>query len=1746
MPRRRYPPGHPCYSCLDGQVLGPNGVCVDADEAGGGPLPGDCGLDEDCPPGQLCQNGRCTPGEGEFLDFLDDPASGGGMEATSRGDSALPYPVPQFEEVSAHALTRDKIVVNKGLSTYFWDFDLTSEFDPFKKLIKQEQFQELLNGLGEEFDGGALPAPFEGLDNTQLQTRRYYDFPYLCDSYNLYSRASEDAQDPVVSEIVRPSIMDPLRWAAGKVWGYTPHINPTKLPSMGAYSDSLISWNGVPGEFPFNYRTREIGAKSKEWSFIYDLKNNVFDYNNFISISFSKAIKSGSVKGEKKVVFVQKDVSPADLDRLGLEEGDLGNTFLEEEFWINLDGSYWSAQDPTPGLEFLKAYLSGYGDKNDPDRYKAIMSKLVGEKGKGILSSENQKLDYYDYSHRIKMPIFEREDKQISFSSKLAASVSLHSNFLESRITPSRDRDPLKDPKVDIENFKEFEGPEVSMSNVYRYFKEFVKKDTDSECKTGLYNDEILKFTSKNISDHFSEIYSKYKKSFPMVAEVSFDTVQNNSIADLFQSHGMDKYFLDTYEKYESQEDMGDGSHYPQTYTQEGESFDLASMTKLTNLDMFGKASITNGDVFFTEFLEQAADLDPLSTSPIDLNYATYNRNLNGLISNEKILFRTPRINTNLGSFLLALDTRTIERFDEAMFPLGAHLPEHFSTALASLNREMFSAKLQGLAWENYNNRPDDYVDTDQRDTRDYSTIAGRFRTFEDVIAGKFAYTEVVGYVVRKYDITSGVQTARLVQKFYFMDSSEVQKIQFLDSQIKYNKKYRYYISAITAVIGSKYTYAIAGDSGGEDIRANLLNLYLEGDIDVVSMDLLRDWYETDVAKGEAQIKCIVRSAPSFLFVEVPYFRKTIVTVDRPPLPPQVEIIPYKSEPTSIDGYLLDNPRKVLMSLTPSSGISVATPESMGLATDGQQIASMIEAQDSRASLENETVDSNLTNKIEYSGDSLPSSYQVFVLQNPESAPVSYSSFKDPSKVRVYSYGTTIVAGEQTGSLYVDFDLIPNTEYYMCFRAVDQVAGFSNPSDVYYVQLVQYADGIYLIMEEYQFPQDASVSSRTFQRALRVTPTRRQLQELSTGVFSEDSIWNKKYRMRLKSKKTGKTVDVDFDFKVTDSVTEYDPPPCPEGFVRLSSRGECVRVNDPILCGKTDEIGFIPDEDVPNVPTQPIVSLCPQDSNVRIYTCDMAGETGDPTAASAARDDANIGDALMRTNFPPRWIEEECSAINGGKNLKEYDEISNEVIGAEALAAANIIGSHTLETVEGICPANEEAYWLPAEFGEPGKYYIGCRCATKGEVRCADCETGDCMSDECPVDEFWDSEDCMCKARCNSPLVYDLVLGACKCPPGFVEAPGVGPLSTRGCVPLPIIDSCPGQYNPCDRESPNIRIPDDMMDHPEDDPYVQEFQDRCTLRCPVPNLTRIGLDQEGRGGPMLGPDGRPINSTQDLINRTAGSVDDEPAGFVTETCCENEIPYDTTAGRQVCCYLGETNTGTVPNLSNTGNAIEDFRDQVFGGGPLSPASGCRAGCRDACGSAVWGKPTSYFTGDGQTTRASGPYPPKPGMVVASWIECALPCDEDEELELRRQGCRCLCTGVEPSGPFNALDTRVLDTTATDEIILYGDGFYGAYPEQDDDRPPGLEYECLWDNDCPAYTYCSLPMRGSQVTIYRTEEPTEFGRRLAESQADLAPISRDGRWTRNRDEAKRPIRAYTPGFCDRGSRAQYEGLRGTET
>jgi hypothetical protein len=72
------------------------------------------------------------------------------------------------------------------------------------------------------------------------------------------------------------------------------------------------------------------------------------------------------------------------------------------------------------------------------------------------------------------------------------------------------------------------------------------------------------------------------------------------------------------------------------------------------------------------------------------------------------------------------------------------------------------------------------------------------------------------------------------------------------------------------------------------------------------------------------------------------------------------------------------------------------------------------------------------------------------------------------------------------------------------------------------------------------------------------------------------------------------------------------------------------------------------------------------------------------------------------------------------------------------------------------------------------------------------------------------------------------------------------------------------------------------------------------------------------------------------------------------------------------------------------------------------------------------------------------------------------------------------------------------------------------------------------------------MRGTQVTIYRTEEPTEFGRMLAESQADLAEISRDGRWTRNRDEAKRPIWAYTPGFCDRGSRAQYEGLRGTET
>ena len=97
-------------------------------------------------------------------------------------------------------------------------------------------------------------------------------------------------------------------------------------------------------------------------------------------------------------------------------------------------------------------------------------------------------------------------------------------------------------------------------------------------------------------------------------------------------------------------------------------------------------------------------------------------------------------------------------------------------------------------------------------------------RTYEEIINGTPAYSEILMFKITKY-LTSN--TTAPVQEFYFYNAGdEASGVQtFIDTQVKYDQEYQYAVTAYCAVVGSKYQYSDVYTTTGEftvDVRSSI------------------------------------------------------------------------------------------------------------------------------------------------------------------------------------------------------------------------------------------------------------------------------------------------------------------------------------------------------------------------------------------------------------------------------------------------------------------------------------------------------------------------------------------------------------------------------------------------------------------------------------------------------------------------------------------------------------------------------------------------------------------------------------------------------------------------------------------------------------------------------------------------------------------------------------------------------------
>ena len=403
-----------------------------------------------------------------------------------------------------------------------------------------------------------------------------------------------------------------------------------------------------------------------------------------------------------------------------------------------------------------------------------------------------------------------------------------------------------------------------------------------------------------------------------------------------------------------------------------------------------------------------------------------------------------------------------------------------------------------------------------------------------DVFTGKRAYSEVLGYCIRKFEIMESGEE-ELIQTFALMDSNNTKEINFIDSQVLPFKKYRYTINTINFVLGTEYSYRLGSVSKTPHQTVNTV------------------------------------CKPGLYIIEAPFFEKIIETRDMPPMTPQVNWLPYQG---------VDN--KIGILLTTDYG-EIKEPWTFHKRPFSEKFKKTLE----------EKYGMDKQGMIHWKTDSMPDSFDVIRLENP---PESYEWFLGDKSNRYVGpkRGPRLFKRIPSfGKVAFFLDTIePNKYYYYIFRATDNYdfdnpddnkIMHSNPTEVFRIRMVSYENGIFLEMEPYEMFVKEEDEILNVERLLKISPSFDQkLIDFSTELFrvgpnlkivenslnsvrrdlglfegyknaadsflfqknapqanhlklgthtdEKEIIWNKKFKIRIKSKNTGKAVDVNVKF----------------------------------------------------------------------------------------------------------------------------------------------------------------------------------------------------------------------------------------------------------------------------------------------------------------------------------------------------------------------------------------------------------------------------------------------------------------------------------------------------------------------------------------------------------------------------------------------------------------------------------------
>ena len=396
--------------------------------------------------------------------------------------------------------------------------------------------------------------------------------------------------------------------------------------------------------------------------------------------------------------------------------------------------------------------------------------------------------------------------------------------------------------------------------------------------------------------------------------------------------------------------------------------------------------------------------------------------------------------------------------------------------------------------------------------------IAEHSRTFKQAFEeASIAHSETLVYEIEKYKIDATGDSA--LQKIFIPNSSDLDLCRFIDTQVEYDTEYQYRIFVHQIVYGMKYSYY---PEESETQAYNALGI-------PAASTLFDDQFYTEIELPRFRVE----SQPHLELVRAPYFTsRTVRILDKPPVAPDVNFIPYKGVPDLI-----------LMNLNAGTGDYILNPEDHYIddrdLEDKRVLAAMQQY--------NGMVPRSKRGFVNYGTDDPPQEFQIFRIAQ---KPTSYQDFSD-------NLLTTISTQDGLENLaavsFVD-NVLPNVKYYYTFSVVDVHEQASFPSPIYQIEMVEEDGAVYLLVDVLDLEEERiRKNSMAMNNLIYIKPSSRhgrvnfdetnnlagdidsakelEKDDIVMGAGSEEGLWDKRFKFRFISKSSGKKFDINARFR---------------------------------------------------------------------------------------------------------------------------------------------------------------------------------------------------------------------------------------------------------------------------------------------------------------------------------------------------------------------------------------------------------------------------------------------------------------------------------------------------------------------------------------------------------------------------------------------------------------------------------------